>query len=144
MEGKPQNLNEVDILSSVTRFTELHFNSGRDGWNYDMIELHEKLAKRINLKIEERQGLDMCTISVHYMLHVHEDILNFSATNNYWCAVFERAVKDYVKRSHNCKGAKKTFASAECRGFFFFSQYNYILIPGTCGHVMMPCLEVCQ
>lgn len=80
-----------------------------------MIKLHEKLAKRINVKIEERQGLEMCTISVHNMLHVHEDILNFSATDNYWCAVFERAVKDYVKRSHNCKGVEVTFASAEAR-----------------------------
>ena len=48
LEGKLQNLNEVDILSSVARFTELHFKCGRDGWNVDMIELHEKLAKRKN------------------------------------------------------------------------------------------------
>lgn len=35
LEGKLQKLNEVDILSSVARFTELHFNTGRDGWNDD-------------------------------------------------------------------------------------------------------------
>lgn len=46
---------------------------------------------------------------------VHEDILNFSATDNYWCAVFERAVKDYVKRSNNCKGVEGTYAKAEAR-----------------------------
>ena len=69
----------------------------------------------LNEKIEETQGLEMCSISVHSMLHVHEDILNVSATDNYWCAVFERAVKDYFKRSHNCKGLEGTFASSESR-----------------------------
>ena len=73
------------------------------------------MAQRISVKIEETQGLDMCSVSVHNMLHIHEDILNFSATDNYWCAVFERAVKDYVKRSHNCKGVEGTFAKAEAR-----------------------------
>ena len=34
------------------------------------------------------------------------------------CAVFERAVKSYVKRSHNCKGVEGTLAKAEaCREF---------------------------
>ena len=65
-----------------------------------MIEMHRKLAQRISEKIEEAQGLDMCTISLHNMIHIHEDIINFSATDNYWCAVFERAVKSYVKRTH--------------------------------------------
>lgn len=113
LEGKPQNLNELEILCSVARFTELHFNSGRDGWDDQMIEMHKVQAKRINVKFEETQGLDMCTISVHNLLHVHEDILNFSATYNYWCAVFERAVKDYVKRPNNCKGVEGTYAKAE-------------------------------
>lgn len=113
VEQKLENLNEIEILSSISRFTELHFHSGRDGRNDDMIEMHKKLAQGINVKIEEAQGLDMCSVSVHNMLHIHEDILNFSATDNYWCAVFERAVKDYVKRSHNCKGVEGTFAKAE-------------------------------
>jgi len=52
------------------------------------------------------------------MLHIHEDIINFSATDNYWSAVSERAVKSYVKRSHNCKGVERTFAKAEARREF--------------------------
>ena len=86
-----------------------------------MIEMHRKLAQRINVKIEEAQGLEMCTISVHNMIHIHEDIISFSATDNYWCAVFERAVKSYVKRSHNCKGVEKTFAKTEARREFLKS-----------------------
>ena len=86
-----------------------------DGMIGQMIEMYKVLAKRINVKIEETQGLDMCAISVHNLPHVHEDVLNFSATDNYWCAVFERAVKDYVKRSNNCKGVEGTFAKAEAR-----------------------------
>ena len=121
LEGKLQDLTVLEIVCSISRFVELHFTSGRDGWNDDMIEMHRKLAQRINVKIEEAQGLDMCTISVHNMTHVHEDIINFSATDNYWCAVFERAVKEYVKRSHNCKGVEVTFARAECRREFLKS-----------------------
>ena len=120
VEGKVQNFDELEILCTVSRFTELHFSSGRDGWNDGMIDMQRKLAQRISIKIEETQGLEMCTISVHNMTHVHEDILN-SATDNYWCAVFERAVKSYVKRSHNCKGVEVTFAKAEARREFLKS-----------------------
>ena len=109
-----QNANDLEIMSLVSHFTELHFYRGRDGWTNGMIEMHRKLAQRLNVKVEENQGLEMCTISVHNMIHTHEDIKNFSSTDNYWCAVFERAVKDYVKRSHNCKGLEWTFAKAEC------------------------------
>ena len=41
-----------------------------------------------------------------------------SAPDNYWCAVFERAVKGYVKRSNNCKGIEATFATAEAQREF--------------------------
>lgn len=51
----------------------------------------------------------MCAISVHNLLHVHEDILNFSAPDNVWCAVFERAMKEFVKKSHNGKGIEAMF-----------------------------------
>ncbi|KAK3731606.1 hypothetical protein QZH41_004850 [Actinostola sp. cb2023] len=33
--------------------------------------------------------------------------------DNFWCAVFERAVKEYLKKSHNGKGIEVTFAHAE-------------------------------
>ena len=61
----------------------------------------------------------MCTISLHNLLHIHEDIINFSSTDNYWCAVYERAVKQYVKMSNNCKGIELTFAQSEARCEFF-------------------------
>lgn len=34
------------------------------------------MAQRVNVKIEESQGLDMYSVSVHNMLHINEDILN--------------------------------------------------------------------
>ena len=121
VEGKMENLTELEIVCSVSRFVELHFTSGRDGWSDEMIEMHRKLAQRINVKIEETQGLDMYTVSVHNMLHVHEDIINFSATANYPCAAFERAAKYYIKRSNNCKGVEARFAKAKARGEFLKS-----------------------
>ena len=48
LEEKLHNVNELEILCSVARFTELHFNSGRDGWDDQMIEMHKVLAKRIS------------------------------------------------------------------------------------------------
>jgi len=110
-----KNPGDIEIMSLVSRFTELHFYSGRDGWTDNMVDMHQKLAQRLNVKIEESQGLEMCTISVHNMLHIHEDIKNFASTDNYWCAVFERAVKEYTKHSTNCKEVEGTFAKAECR-----------------------------
>lgn len=35
-----------------------------------------------------------------------------------WCAVYEREVKQYVKKSHNCKGIEVTFAHSESRRDF--------------------------
>lgn len=55
----------------------------------------------------------MCTISVHNLTHRHEGIISFSSPDNYWCAVYERTVKQLVKKSHNCKGIEATFAQSE-------------------------------
>lgn len=116
--GKLDDRHELEIQSLVSRLTELHFYSDRRLWNADMIEMHRQLAWRLNIQIEEIQGLHMCTISVHNLTHIHEDIINFSSPDNFWCAVYERAVKQYVKKSHNCKGIEATFAQSESRREF--------------------------
>lgn len=113
MESQYTNPKEYEIMSLVARLTELHFHDGRNGWTPSMIELHQKIAWRLNIQVEEVQGLAMCTISLHNLLHVHEDIINFASSDNVWCAVFERAVKEYVKKSHNGKCIEVTFAHAE-------------------------------
>ncbi|KAM7429079.1 hypothetical protein ABFA07_020015 [Porites harrisoni] len=120
-EDKFQDDEEFQIQTLVSQLTELHFYSGRLGWTDEMISVHFKIAQRLNILVEEVQGLQMCTISLHNLLHIHEDIINFSACDNYWCAVFERAVKHYVKNSHNCKGIERTFASSEVRREFLKS-----------------------
>lgn len=61
-------------------------------------------------------------LCINYLIHIHEDIINFAACDNYGCAVFERAVKHYVKKSHNCKGIERTFASSEARREFFLKS----------------------
>ena len=109
---------EKEIPNLISRITEMHFNSGRYGWSDIMLDEHYKLSWRLNILVEEVEGLKMCTISMHNLLHIHEDIKRFSATDNYWCAVFERAVKGYIKRASNCKGIEKTFAFAESRREF--------------------------
>lgn len=104
MESQVNNHGEYEVVSLVSRLTELHFHVGRNGWTQDMIKLHQNLAWRLNIHIEE--GLAMCTISVHNVPHIHEYILNFSAPDNICCAVFERAVEEYVKKSHYGKALK--------------------------------------
>ena len=59
------------------------------------------MSWHLNILAEEVQGLT----------HTHEDVKTMSAPDNYWCAVFERAVKGNVKQSSN----KGTFATAEAQ-----------------------------
>lgn len=106
-------LRNMKIVSLIARLTELHFHDGRNGWTPDMIKWHQKLAWRLNRLVEEVQGLALCTISMHNLLHIHEDIINFSASDNVWCAVYERAVEEYVKKSHNGKNIEATLAHVE-------------------------------
>ena len=109
---------QLEIQCMISRLTELHFYGGRNRWAGDMIDYHRQLAWRLNIQVEEVQGLHMCTISLHNLIHLHEDIITFSSSDNYWCAVYERAVKQYVKKSHNCKAIEVTFAQSELRREF--------------------------
>ena len=63
--------------------------------------------------MEEVQGLALCTMSMHNLLHIHEDIMNFSASDNVWYAGYDTAVKEHVKKSHNGKNIEATFAHVE-------------------------------
>lgn len=59
----------------------------------------------------------MCIILVYNVIYIYEDI-NFFVIDNYWCVVFERVVKRYVKRLYNCKGVERLFVKVEvCREF---------------------------
>ena len=116
--GQLTNPKELEIQSLVSRLTEIHFHTGRNGWTDNLIDQHCKLSWRLNILVEEVQGLEMCTISLHNLTHIHEDVIALFATDNYWCAVFERAVKGYVKRSSDCKGIEAAFATAEVQREF--------------------------
>ena len=74
---------ESQIQAIISRLTELHFYSGRLGWTNEMIDIHFKLAWRLNIHVEELQGLPMCTISLFNLIHIHEDIVNCAACDNY-------------------------------------------------------------
>ena len=80
--GKLAGRRESEIQSLVSRLTELHFYSKGKSWDNDMIELHRKLAWQLNIQIVEIQGLQMCTMSVHNLIHIHEDIINCSSPDN--------------------------------------------------------------
>ena len=49
---------------------------------------------------------------------------------NVWCAVYERAVKHYVKKSHNSKGIEVSFAKSEARREFLKSLEGSPTITG--------------
>jgi len=115
LEDEIEDRNVYEVVSLAAKLVELHFYRGRSGWTDLLIEEHINLAKRINVLGEECFGIEFCTISIHNLLHLHEDIVEFGASDNYWCAVFERAVKKYIKRSNNAKGIEYTFAMAEGR-----------------------------
>ena len=66
-----------ELVSMIGRLTELHFHTGHDGWTEEMIQDHMKLSVRLNVMMEEVHGLKMCTVSLHNLCHVHEDIVTF-------------------------------------------------------------------
>ena len=65
--------------------------------------------------MEEWIGKDQCTITLHNLRHITEDIRRFGHPDNYWCWAFERCVKKYKKISHNHKNAERSFANTESR-----------------------------
>ena len=64
---------------------------------------------------EEVEGFTECTITLHNLTHLPDDIHRFSSPDNYWCFVFERAVHKYVEQSSNQKNLEATFAKSESR-----------------------------
>lgn len=65
-------------------------------------------------------------MTLHNLLHLPEDIERYSSPDNYWCYVFERAVKGYIERSSNSKNLEFTFARAECRREFLkFGPFHH-------------------
>lgn len=109
---------EFEIWTNIARLTEMHFYSGRSGWSQEDISNSYKLSARFNVLVEEIQGLGMCVVTNHNLLHIPEDIQRFSSTDNFWCFPFERAVKKYTSRSSNCKHIEVTYAKAEARREF--------------------------
>lgn len=97
------------------RITELVYNTGRNGWSDEDINLMKNLIARHNILTEETEGIKSCVVTLHNLLHLPEDIERFSSPDNYWCYVFERAVKGYIERSSNSKNLEFTYARAECR-----------------------------
>lgn len=105
--------------------TELVYKTGRSGWTANDSELITKLIQQHNILTEESEGTKSCVVTLHNLLHLPEDIMNFSSLDNYWYYSFERAVKKYVKRSSNCKNLETTFANAECRREFLKFFYPH-------------------
>lgn len=71
----------------------------------------------------EHFGTQACVINLHSLTHFSEDIVRFSAPDNYWCTQFGRAVSRYVQQSSNRKYLEKTFARKESqREFLKFHQ----------------------
>jgi len=99
----------------MVRIVELVFGCCRNGWTTELLELLRQLIWRHNILTEEVEGLNNCTISLHNLTHLPDDILRHSSPDNYWCFVFERAVDKCVEKSSNNKKLEFTFAKAECR-----------------------------
>ena len=97
---------------------EMVYNTQRKGWNDEDIDILEQLILHHNILTEEVEGIKSCFITLHNLLHLPTDIRRFSSLDNYWCYVFERAVKNYVKHSPNCKNLEYTFAREEYRREF--------------------------
>ena len=121
---------------TLVRITELVYNTGRDGWSDEDINLLSKLVFRHNILTEESEGTKSCVVTLHNLLHLHEDIIRFSAPDNYWCYTFERVIKCYTNRASNCKNVEHTFARAECR-----REYMKFCFPDQDSQEL--CMDIC-
>ena len=105
--------NVFEMTTILARIVEINFYCRRDYWSLDLVKAHQNLSVKLNVICEEVFGLEFCTISLHNLIHIHEDILNFGMTDNFRCATFERAVKNYISRPTNKKGLEKIYAHSE-------------------------------
>jgi len=103
------------VWVTAVRIVEFLFSCGRDGISQDLLAMLEKLIWRHNILCEQVYGGKICTISLHNLTHLIDDINRFSSPDNFWCYAFERAVHTYVERSSNSKQLELTFAKAESR-----------------------------
>ena len=94
---------------------ELVFSCCRSGWTAMSLELLKRLIWRHSILTEEIEGFTNCTITLHNLMHLPEDIHRFSSPDNYWCFVFERAVHKCIVQSSNNKNLELMFAKSECR-----------------------------
>jgi len=99
----------------IARMVEFLQNHARNGWTEENTEAFHAMSLRYAVLLEERRGPHKCVIILHNLLHIKEDILNFSGLDNYSCWTKERAVKRYISQSSNCKNIEATFASTESR-----------------------------
>jgi len=104
---------------TLVRITELIYNKGRKSLTSDDQEILKRLIARHNILTEETEGLKSCVVTLHNLIHLPDDIERFGPPDNFWCYVFERAVKGYKHHSSNAKHLEYTFARAECRKEFF-------------------------
>ena len=100
-----------DLLhdSNVFEMTTILAQNSRN----KLVKAHQNLSVKLNIICEEVFGLESCTISLHNLIHIHEDVLKFGVTDNFWCATFERAVKNYISRPTNKMGLEKIYAHSE-------------------------------
>jgi len=105
-----QNYHTLILMVTIV---ELVFSCCRTGWSPESLQLLNKLIWRHNALTEEVEGLKNCTITLHNLIHLPDDIQRHSSPDNFWCFVFERAVHKYLEKSSNNKNLKLTFAKAE-------------------------------
>lgn len=81
------------VWITLVSITELVYNTGRNGFNDDDMEVLKRLIARHSILTEEVEGLKSCVVTLHNLIHLPEDIERFGSPDNYWCYSFERAVK---------------------------------------------------
>jgi len=132
------------VWVAAVRIVECLFSCGRNGISQDLLSTLQKLIWRHNILCEQVYGGKICTISLHNLTHLIDDISRFSSPDNFWCYAFERAVRTYVERSSNSKQLELTFAKAESRRevlkFLCTDDTSFTI---TCSHHTNPsgCLE---
>ena len=112
------NPKELEIQSLGSRLTEIHFFTGRSGWTNSLIEQHRKLSWRLNILVEEVQGLEMYTVSLHNLTHIHEDVITMSAPTTTGVLCLSKQLRDIQRDEVTARALKPPLPLLEHNGSF--------------------------
>ncbi|XP_066914088.1 uncharacterized protein [Clytia hemisphaerica] len=103
---------EYHLIWLTARIVELLFHH-RSGLTEQEVKDLDSICWRRLILLEEQIGPKQCVITCHNSIHIAQDILRFSHSDNHWVWKNERSIKRHKAVQTNFKNIEYTYAKAE-------------------------------